>query len=62
MPNERFSKFPSTGAKTGSRGPRHDSVMPIKTKKWPDIPGKTQPKTRNFGAKHMKQGAASKGV
>jgi len=62
MPNDRFSMFKGGGAKTGHEGPKHDNVGPIKTKNWPGLPGKTQPKTRNFGMKKIKPGAASQGV
>jgi hypothetical protein len=62
MPNQWWKKFTGSGAKTGQSGPKHDSVEPIKTKNWPDIPGKTQPKTRNFGFRKVKGGAAEKGI
>ena len=62
MPNKRFEKFKGGGAKTGQSGGKNDSVGPIKTKNWPGLPGGTQPKTRNFGMKKIKPGAASKGI
>jgi len=62
MPNKRFSSFKKGGAKTGQRGPKHDTVGPIKTKNWPGIPGKTQPGDRSQGVKKMFDGLASKGV
>ena len=62
MGNKRFQKHKGGGAKTGHEGPRHDHVGPIKTKKWAGLPGGTQPKTRNFGMKKIKPGAASKGI
>ena len=61
MPNKNFEKFPSKGAPTGRAGSRSDSVTPEKTKSWPDIPGKTQPKDRSFGFRRVKGAAASKG-
>jgi hypothetical protein len=62
MANKRFAKFRGKGAAPVQSGPRKDSVSPIKTKRWPDIPGKTQPKTRNFGFRKVPGGAAEKGV
>jgi hypothetical protein len=34
----------------------------MKTKDWPDIPGKTQPKDRSFGFRRVKESASQKGV
>ena len=63
MPNKRFAKFPAgKGAATGHVGPKKDKVGPIKTKNWADVPGKTQPKIRNFGFRKVRGGAAEKGV
>jgi hypothetical protein len=62
MGNKRFQKHKGGGAKTGQQGMRHDDVSPVKTKMWPGIPGKTQPKTRNFGFRKVPGGASQKGV
>jgi len=62
MGNKRFQKHKGGGAKTGHEGPRHDNVGPIKTMNWPGPPGKTQPKTRNFGFRKVPGGAAQKGL
>ena len=62
MPNKNFSKFPSSGPKKMKKGDKDAMVGPIKTKNWPGIPGKTQPKTRNFGFRKVPGGAAEKGV
>jgi len=62
MGNQRFQHFKKGGAETGHSGPRHDNVGPIKTKNWPGLPGKTQPKTRNHGMRKVKPGAASQGI
>ncbi len=62
MPNARFSKFPSKGPPTGQEGKKHDSVMPIKTKNWPGVPGKTQPANRAQGINRLKPAAASEGI
>jgi hypothetical protein len=59
--NKNFSQFPSTGAPTGQRGPRHDKVKEG-TMNWPDVPGKTQPKDRSNGIKKCKGHAVSKGI
>lgn len=62
MANKRWAKFKGGGAKTGQVGKKHDSVNPIKTMKWPDVPGKTNPKIRNFGFRKVPGGASEKGV
>ncbi|MHC4179978.1 MAG: hypothetical protein ACYSWU_20935 [Planctomycetota bacterium] len=62
MANKRYAKFPSKGAQTGQSGPRKDSVEPVKTKKWPGVPGRTNPTRRNYGMKEMKQGLDPEGV
>ena len=40
MPNQRHSKFPSSGPKARKSGPKHDTVGPVKTANWPGSPGK----------------------
>ena len=62
MANQRWQSHKTSGGKTGQQGPRHDTVGPIKTKSWPGIPGKTQPKIRNHGFEKKKQGAAEQGI
>jgi len=62
MANKRHAKFPSSGAPTGSVGPRKDSVSPIKTMNWPGVPGPTKSKCFANGFKKAKNGAASEGV
>jgi hypothetical protein len=61
MGNKRFQTHPGSGHKTGQKGPRHDSVSPEKTKAWPKVPGKTQPKDRSHGFARVKGAAASEG-
>jgi len=62
MPNQRFSSFPSKGAKAGKRGKGADSVSPIRTKNWPGLPGETQPCVRGGGVRKIPGGAAQKGL
>ena len=62
MGNQRFQRHGSkTGPKT-AEGPRHDNVGPMKTKKWPGLPGKTGSAFRNQGFPKKRQGAAEKGI
>jgi hypothetical protein len=62
MPNKRWAKFKGKGAKTGQEGKKHDMVGPIRTMNWPGVPGKTNPKVRNYGFRKVPGGAAQKGV
>ena len=62
MGNQRWQHHKGGGAPTSKSGMREDNVAPIKTKKWPAVPGNTQPKTRNYGMQKVKPGAASQGI
>ena len=62
MPNKRFEKFKGGGAPTGHDGGKHDTVGPIKTKKWPKPPGTATSGKFNHDGKKMHQGLAPKGV
>ena len=60
--NLRYAQFPSKGPKKQKEGQRHDEVGPMKTKDWPGLPGKTQPRKLNHGMKPLKHGPADKGI
>jgi len=62
MGNQRWQKHTAKGHKDQHSGPRKDSVDPIKTRNWADVPGKTSGKDRSHGFRHVKQGLASKGI
>ena len=62
MPNKNFAKFTGGGHKEPPRGKKCGDLGPVKTANWPDVPGKTQPKTRNYGYRKVPGGAAEKGV
>ncbi len=62
MGNKRFQSHKSMGAKTGHEGKKHDMVGPIKTKKWPGVPGKTGSKFTKQGFPKKRQGAAEEGI
>jgi len=59
--NMRYAKTAKKPSKPKTAD-RNDTVTGYKTKNWPGLPGGTQPKTRNFGMKKMKEGLAGKGV
>ena len=62
MANKRYAKFPAKGPPMKKSGPKHDSVEPERTMKWPGIPGPTQKKDRSQGIKKVKPAAASEGI
>ena len=62
MPNKWTNPLPSReGPATGNRGPDPKSA-PMKTASWPKVPGKTQGRDRNSGAKKIKQSMHDEGI
>ncbi len=63
MPNKDFNNMinkNSTGAKTGARGSKSDTVNES-TVNWPGVPGKTGP-DRSAGVEKVKTSAKSDGI
>ncbi len=62
MPNPRWNKMPSKGGCSNDQS--GGKVPPFKesTAAWPEVPGKTQPRSRSGGTKQVKQSVKSEGI